>query len=207
VPVMIPKSWWSSRDIWVGPTAIIVASGALLLAGSSIARLLAFDRPAITSGQWWRLCTGNRVHLGFWHYFLNALSLLLWIGVCPQRLRPSDWLLRLLVIGTGLGLGLYFFDPELQDYVGLSGFIYGVFLLDLGNDTLRRRDGFAGLCLIFLVVRVGYETIEGAPAYELELIGGQVVAASHIWGMVAAVIYGLACYMVDQIRQHRSPPL
>lgn len=204
---MIPKSWWSSGDVWAGPIAIIVVSGALLLAGPSIARLLAFDRSAITSGQWWRLCTGNWVHLGFWHYFLNALSLLLWIGVCPQRLRPSNWLLRLLVIGTGLSLGLYFFDPELQDYVGLSGFIYGVFLLDLGNDTLRRRDRFAGLCLIFLVVRVGYETIEGAPAYELELIGGQVVAASHIWGMVAAVIYGLACYRVERIRQHRSPPL
>lgn len=197
---MIPNRWRSSREIWAGPVAIIVVSGALLLAGSSAGRLLAFDRQHIAAGQWWRLCTDNWVHLGFWHYFLNALSLLLWIGVCPQRLRLSDWLLRLLLIGTGMSLGLYFFDPELQNYVGLSGFIYGVFLLDLGNDALLRRDRFAWLCLIFLVVRVGYEVIEGAPAYELKLIGGQVVAASHIWGMVAAAIYGLMSYAVMQIR-------
>lgn len=197
---MITKTWRSSRDVWAGPAMIVAASGALLLAGPEIGRWLAFERSQIDAGQWWRLCTDNWVHLGFWHYFLNALSLLLWMGVCPQRLRLSDWLLRLLLIGTGMSMGLYFFDPKLQDYVGLSGFIYGVFLLDLGNDALLRRDRFALLCLIFLVIRVGYEVIEGAPAYELRLVGGQVVAASHIWGMVAAAIYGLMSYAVKQMR-------
>lgn len=197
---MIAKQWGSSRPVWLGPLLIIVLSGLLLLAGPAATRDLAFDRASINAGQWWRLCTGNWVHLGFWHWFLNALSLLLWLGVCPQRLRLSDWLLRLLVIGTGMSLGLYFLQPHLLRYVGLSGFIYGVFLLDLGNDALRRHERFAWFCLVFLVARVGYEVWTGAPAYEVRLIGGQVASMSHIWGMVTAAIYGMVAYAVERVR-------
>lgn len=195
---MIPKSCWNSRDIWGGPAVIVAASGALLLAGPSVTRMLAFDRAQIAAGQWWRLCSDNWVHLGFWHYFFNALSLLLWLGICPQRLRARDWMLRLLLIGGCMSLGLYAFDAALQNYVGLSGFIYGIFLLDLGSDALRRRDHFAWLCLAFLLARVGWEAWTGAPAYEVRLIGGQVVAASHIWGMVSAAAYGICGYLIER---------
>ena len=193
---MIPKSWWHSRDVWGGPVAIIAMSGVLLAVEPLSSRWLAFDRGHIAAGQWWRLCTANWVHLGFWHWLFNALSLLLWIGICPRRLRAQDWLLRLVLIGTAMSLGLYAFDPSLQRYVGLSGFIYGIFLLDLGHDALVGRDGFAWLCLIFLLARVGWEDYAGAPGYEVRLIGGQVVAASHISGMVSAATYGIAGYLI-----------
>lgn len=196
---MITKRMRQTRDIWVGPLLICLISGALLGGGETVSRALEFARGDIASGQWWRLWTCNWVHLGGWHWFLNALSLLLWIELCPQRLRLRDWLARVLFIGGGVGLGLFLLSPGVETYVGLSGMIYGLFLLDLGRDAVR-GDRFALLCRAFLMLRVGWECIHGTPRYERSLIGGQVVASSHVWGMVSAVIYGGIVGGVERLR-------
>lgn len=202
---MISKAAWSSRDIWAGPLAIIAGSGVLWMFGAPVEAALAYQRDLIRQGQWWRLCTGNWVHLGGWHYGLNALSLLLWIGVCPQRLRLADWGWRLLLIGSGVGLGLYWTQPSLQQYVGLSGFVYGLFALDLGRDAVLRQDRFAALALAFLLARVAYEVVNGTPAYERTLIGGAVVASAHVCGMVAASIYGVLGHGLARWRHQNEP--
>ena len=49
----------------------------------------AFFVAAIAGGEWWRLLTGNLVHLGWWHLFLNEMGLLVlvqayvWTSVIP----------------------------------------------------------------------------------------------------------------------------
>jgi Rhomboid family. len=187
---MIAERAWREPSVWGGPAVLTAISGLLLLAPSSWQTALRYSRIAIGDGQLWRLWSDNFVHLGFWHWFFNALSLVLWIAVCPRRLNALDWGLRVLVIGGGVSVGLYLFTPNLQTYVGLSGFIYGLFLLDLGVLALR-GDRIALAGLIFLVLRVGWEVHAGAPAYEVRLIGGPVAATSHVWGMVTALLYGL----------------
>lgn len=183
---------WHEPAVWGGPAVIVAFCGILLGVGVPASHWLAYQRVAIEHGQWWRLLSGNFVHLGTWHFAFNALSLGLWLFLYPSRLTAIDWGLRLLVLGLGVGLGLYFFVPDVGTYVGLSGIIYGLFLLDLGREALVEADRFALLCVIFVIVRVGWEAINGAPAYESHLLGGPVVTASHFCGMAAAVLYGAA---------------
>ncbi len=179
----------------------MTVSTLLALGGAPVVTALRYDRLAIEQGEWWRLLSGNLVHLGAWHLLVNGLSLILLVLLCPERLSPVEWLRRVVLLGLGMSAGLYFFVPSLETYVGLSGLIYGLFILGLGRQAAR-NDGIAIASLLFLACRIGWELVVGAPQSEQRLIGGAVVAESHLYGVVAASIYGI----VFQVFTPGSPP-
>lgn len=181
----------SAPAVWLPPAVLTLISTLLALGGDPVERLLRYDRAAVLAGEWWRLLTGNFVHLGGWHLFLNGLSFVLLVFLCPERVSAREWLLRTVVIGTGMSLGLHFFVPSLATYVGLSGLVYGLFALAFVRQTIG-GDRLAAACLAFLAARIVWELVIGAPASEEALIGGGVVAESHLYGAFAAVLYGAA---------------
>ena len=183
---------------WAVPAALGFVAVSLQGAGTAANRFLGYDRPAIEAGQLWRLLTGNFVHIGWWHLALNVLSLLLLVWLCPERLRPADWIVRLLVLASAVGLGLWWFSPSVQSYAGLSGMIYGLFALGLGRQAWA-GDMLGAGCLAFVLVRIILEVAYGASASEVRLIGGQVVAASHVYGVGGAAAYAVAGYAVKRL--------
>lgn len=197
---MISKRPQGSLRIWGGPLVLSAATGVLLLAPRTWTQALSYQRQEISQGQWWRLLTDNLVHLGFWHWAFNVAGLMIWVFLCPRRLAAADWGLRLLLIGVGMSLGLYWFTPQVTDYVGLSGWIYGVFLLDLGAYALA-GDGLAWAGIVFLIVRVASQWWYGVPAAEERLLGGHVVAQSHVWGMTAAFVYAAGAMALNRFRR------
>jgi len=184
--------------VWGPPAALAALSTLLMLGGPHLSQILRYDRAAIAAGQWWRLFSGNLVHLGWWHLLFNVLSLVLLVLLCPERLSWGEWLRRIVVVGTGMSLCLYLLVPGLPTYVGLSGLVYGLFALGLGRQALR-RDEIGIACLLFLAARIGWELVKGAPASETELLGGGVVAESHLYGVLCAVLYAAAAYAVRGI--------
>ncbi|GAC1624829.1 MAG: rhombosortase [Nevskia sp.] len=194
-----------SAHVWLPPAVLVAVSTLLECLGSGVNRALRYDRLAVDQGQWWRLLSANFVHLGWWHLFLNALSLALLVALCPERLSPFEWLRRVLLVGLGMTLGLHLFVPALNTYVGLSGLIYGLFLLGLGRQAVA-RDGIAVACLVFLACRIIWELTIGAPESEQQLIGGGVVAESHLCGVIAAGLYGLAFGRFARGARPAQPP-
>lgn len=158
------------------------------LGGDWLRDLLCYQRSAIAAGQWWRLETGNFVHLGWYHLLLNELGLVVLVLLCGERL--SLWVLarRVLLIGLMMALCLYAFVPRLQNYVGMSGVIHGLFVLGL-LPQVRRRDLVSIGCLIFLLGKLGYEQFAGAPLSDETAIGGSVITDSHFFGALAAFAY------------------
>ena len=202
---MIAEPSPSSPRVWGPPAALSVLCLLLTMAGPQLSQFLRYDRAAVAAGEWWRLFSGNLVHLGYWHLLLNVLSLVLLVLLCPERLSPAEWLRRLLLIGSGMSLCLYFFAPAVRTYVGLSGLVYGLFALGLGRQALR-RDEIAIACLVFLAARVTWELVMGAPASETELIGGGVVAESHLYGICSALAYALAAYAWARLARAAGRP-
>ncbi len=196
---MIAEPSPSSPRVWGPPAALSLLCLLLTMAGPHLSQILRYDRAAVAAGEWWRLFSGNLVHLGYWHLLLNVLSLALLVLLCPERLPVAEWLRRLLVIGTGMSVCLYFFAPGVRTYVGLSGLVYGLFALGLGRQALR-RDEIAIACLVFLAARITWELVVGAPASETELIGGGVVAESHLYGICSALVYGLLAWAWIRLR-------
>ena len=184
-----PRSRLDEWQPWFAPLALVLVSTLLELGGDPVRMALRYDRAAIGAGQWWRLLTGNFVHLGAWHLLLNGLSLALLVMLCPDRLPLREWLRRVVLLSLGMSAGLYLCVPALPTYVGLSGMVYGLFTLGLGRQAVN-GDRIALMCLLFLAGRIVWELTIGAPASEEALIGGTVVAGSHLSGAVSALIYG-----------------
>lgn len=188
---MIPEASPATPAVWLPPLLLVLVSAALEFGGVTVSEALRYDRTAVDGGQWWRLLTCNFVHLGWWHWLLNALSIGLLVLLCPERASLSSWLGRLIVIGAGMSLCLHGFTPRLSYYVGLSGLVYGLFALGFVRQIVA-GDRFAIACLAFIAARIVWELIIGAPASEVELIGGAVVAESHLYGVFSAIAYGIA---------------
>jgi rhomboid family GlyGly-CTERM serine protease len=200
---MIAEDSPSSARVWLPPAVLVAISFLLQCGGEPLAAYLRYERSGIDHGQLWRLITGNLVHLGYWHLFLNALSVALLVALCPERASPVEWLKRVVLIGLGMSVGLYFFVPTLDTYVGLSGLVYGLFAYGFARQALQ-RDRIAIGALIFVAARIAWELIVGAPDSEQRLIGGGVAAESHLYGVIAAFLYGLA---VGVIRPGGEPAI
>lgn len=182
---MITKPSRDTVTLWGPPLALLVLIGLLETLRPWVHAALSYQRPLILDGELWRLLTGNIVHLGAWHTFLNGLGVLVFVLLCPVRWGALGWTWRLCVLGLGMSLGLLAFLPDLHGYVGLSGVIHGLFLLGLWPQV-RRGDLIASGCLLYLVGKVGWELYAGAPVSDEAAIGGRVIVESHLYGSVVA---------------------
>ena len=188
---MITNAAYRSRAVWLPPLVLMALVLVLALGGDAAREALRYDRDAIAAGQWWRLLSGSFVHLGGWHLFLNEMGLAVLVLLCPEALPWQVWVRRVLLLGLGMGLGLYCFVPHARWYVGMSGVIHGLFVLGLGRQVLIDRDLIAAGCLAYLVGKIGWEMISGVPVSDEVALGGRVLVESHLYGTLSAVLYGL----------------
>lgn len=188
---MITDTSYRSRELWLPPAALMLLLTLIELGGDPLRELLRYDRAAIASGEWWRLLTGNFVHLGWYHWMLNELGLLVLVLLCPDRLSMAVWTRRVVFLGVAMTLGLYYFVPDIRWYVGMSGAIHGLFVLGLVPQALK-RDLIAAGCLAYLLGKIGWELFAGAPVSDEQALGGSVLVESHLYGTLAAFVYGVA---------------
>ena len=77
------------RPAW--PLWLVLAVCIGLAFGGTPVRLdLRYDRLAVAAGQWWRLFTGNYVHLGWTHVLLDAAGLSRRAGDLPGQLSGGE---------------------------------------------------------------------------------------------------------------------
>jgi rhomboid family GlyGly-CTERM serine protease len=188
---MITNADYRSRAVWLPPLAVMAVVLLLGLGGEPVREALRYDREALEAGQYWRLLSGNIVHLGWWHLFLNEMGLLVLVLLCPEPLDWRVWLRRLVLVGLGMSAGLYFFVPDTAWYVGMSGVIHGLFVLGLGRQVVTQRDLIAAGCLAYLIGKIAWEMVAGVPVSDEAAIGGKVLVESHLYGSLSALIYGL----------------
>lgn len=164
------------------------------LAGDAGRQWLRWDRTAIADGEVWRLVTGHLVHMNGSHFWLNAVGLILVWLLVGERFSTRAWAGVIVVTVAGIDLGLWFLDPQLQWYVGMSGLLHGLLMagLVMGLPAERREALFIGT---FVVAKLIFEQLAGSlPGSEMAS-GGPVIVNAHLYGAVsatiAAVIYSI----------------
>lgn len=173
-----------------------------LEAGGDSVRLLArFDRPQLGAGQLWRLVSGHLVHLGWGHAVLNVTALALIAAGFGRLYRPWQWF----AVGTGAALaidaGLWFFEPEIGWYVGLSGVLHGMVAaaaVALAATSTR----LSVAVFVVLAAKIAWESLAGSLPLTADLSGGDVIVEAHLWGALGG---GLAALLIRLLPSRIAP--
>jgi rhomboid family GlyGly-CTERM serine protease len=98
----------------------------LIQSRPALARALVYDRDAVIAGEWWRLWTGNFVHFGWLHFALDTGLWFLagWTLVYNYRWWPN--LVALALMPLAVTLTIFYFDPAMNRYGGISGINVGL---------------------------------------------------------------------------------
>lgn len=151
---------------------------ALRAGGAVWAAALRYQRPGIAAGQWWRLVSAHWVHFDAHHLLLDSAGLvLLWMAYA-RELRPAHWLVVLAAATFAIDAGLWWGDPDVSWYLGLSGLLHGAWAAGALAQLLR-REWRGGLMLALLAIKLLLEQRAGA---SLVAQGMPVVTLAHAMG-------------------------
>jgi len=174
---------------WLPGLAVSIAV-LIALTGDWGRELLRYDRLAIGGGELWRLASGHFVHLGWSHFALNAVGLVLISYLVAAQFSAVQWLLISLLIIMGIDLGFWFLEPQLAWYVGLSGVLHGLLAAGVASGV---RDGQSDSWLLggLLAIKLIYEQLVGPVPGSEGTSGGDVVVAAHLYGAIAGALAGV----------------
>ncbi len=177
----------TEAQAWLIAATVTVVTGTLLAMGEPARQALRFAREAIIDGEVWRLVSGHLVHLNVRHWLLNIASLFLFLLLLPQVRHPRRLLATVTVGIAAVDLGLLLVHQQLAWYVGLSGGLYAlptaaaVWLWDQNRH-------FSVILMALLAVKFANDLWLGPPTTTLALIGGEVVAAAHVYGALGGLL-------------------
>ncbi|ATC64123.1 rhombosortase [Nibricoccus aquaticus] len=174
------------RSLPWGFLAVAVAS-TISIAMPAWREALLYNRTGIEAGEAWRLWTGNFVHFG-WLHFVADTGLWLIIGWFVERAHPTAARVSIPLCALAVTGAVYFFDPEMIRYAGLSGMNVG-FLVFLALTGWQKswKDWFWPAILGIHVLELILESTWGHGAIEFDTPGIRVATIAHIGGIVFGV--------------------
>ncbi len=117
---------------------------------------LEWQRAALEGGQWLRLLSGHLAHLDTQHLLFNLLGLLLVAELLLERWRTAAIVSLGIVSALGTSVMLWFWEPDLQWYTGLSGLLHGLWAGAALTGWQRRGGLLPQAALAALVVKLAW---------------------------------------------------
>ena len=171
---------------------------------------LLYDRTALDRGELWRAWTGHLVHFG-WPHFIADGGLLFLLGWLMETRYPRFSRLAFALMPPFISAAVYWFDPTMQCYGGLSALNLGL-LLYLAAQGWRRdlTDWFWPAVLAIYVGEVVFEAIQGGRgggmiAFDDSTIS--VATSAHLAGAAYVVLALLLSKYVRPARQPKGNPV
>jgi rhomboid family GlyGly-CTERM serine protease len=150
-----------------------------------------FERDWMSSGEIWRLVSAHWVHVGWMHLLLNGLGLVICVSLTTPGWSIGRWVITSLIMGLGISILVTIFNPEIRDYAGHSGILYGLYVL--GALSLFARDRLIAVLIIAaIVIKIGIEQFSDMDFTTSELIGANVIVDAHLYGLLFAIAIALA---------------
>lgn len=186
------RAGWRERR--ASGLAIVIAVLLVIYAlGPDVGAALRYERAAIAAGEWWRLLGCHLVHYDGMHLAMNVggLALLWWLYAADARGR--DWLVVALAAGLGVSLGLWFLEPALGWYLGLSGVLHGIWA-GAGVACWKRWRLESVVTLAVLAAKLAFESVHGplSGSFGATL---PVITAAHRYGAFAGLLAAAALGM------------
>jgi rhomboid family GlyGly-CTERM serine protease len=178
--------------------ALGLAAAALAPAGPPALAALAYYRPAVSGGEWWRLATGHLVHAGAAHAALNLAGLVLVWAALGRALGASAWVAAAAAAGLASTGALFVFHPEVRAMAGLSAVLHGLMAAGAVADSMRGRR-LARAFAVLLAAKLAWEQAFGSTS----ALAGPVAVEAHLYGAIAGAAVGaLAAARVRRVPAH-----
>jgi rhomboid family GlyGly-CTERM serine protease len=144
---------------------------------------LLYDRPAIANGELWRVWTGHLVHFGWPHWVVDA-GLLLIVGWIAEKNHPRFLQTGLVLMPAFISACMFWLEPDMTRYGGLSAFNLGV-LLYVAAQGWRRdwTDWFWPAVIAIYIGELVYEYYrggQGGGAIRFDDPGIRVATGAHL---------------------------
>ena len=147
-----------------------------------------YIRNTVNQGEWWRIISGQLVHTNWPHFALNISSLVLFTLLFYNTITVRTFTISLFLLILSVGVCIHLFEPRIYWYAGLSGAIYGLYLIG-ASTAYRSGDKLVAIGVAILIIgKAVFDHWIGPIQDNTELIGARVVTESHLYGIATAII-------------------
>lgn len=186
-------------------TCLGVAAAALLIQLNPAWRdILLYDRAALARGEFWRIWTGHLVHFG-WPHFVADTGLLLILGWLLAERHARFARIALVLMPVLIGVVLYWLDPTMLRYGGLSAIDLGLLVyLALQGWQRHWADWFWPAVLVIYVGEIIFEIIQGGRGGGMIRFDDpaiRVATSAHL----ASATYALLCWLPARLGIIKEP--
>ena len=171
---------------------VISATGPLLQCFPDINAALGYHRQAVIDGQWWRLLTASLAHANITQALYTALGgLLAWV-ILYDVASPFRFAVMTFTAAISVGAGIHWLVPDITQYYGLSGVLYGFAGGGLLLVLAARLWSNALLIATLLTLKLGWDIYANGGALLAPGEGEfRVAIESHLLGTLGGVLGAL----------------
>jgi len=185
-------------------TAIILTLSLLLYFWQSETNAwFAYYHSELAKGQVWRLITAHFCHTNGYHLLMNAIGLVVVTTLFIDTFKKYRLLPLFAFSGAFICFILFFFEKNIQSYVGLSGVLHGLFAFAV-CDELKRREKWGMILGLGFICKIMWEQINGPSASTESLIAARVLINAHLYGAISGVIYFLLIQLPVQVKKLKN---
>jgi len=197
------KSLIQQWKLFILPCVITVIVILIAAVGDNLTQLLRYDALTISENyQYWRLFTAHFTHLGWSHLWLNVAGLMMIFIFFAACLSTRYWIISFLIASICISILIYFFNPEIRWYVGLSGVLHALFILGgIADIRTRKWEGISFTAIV--LAKVIYEQFTGPLPGSEEAAGGPVLVDAHFYGAMMGLILALPLIR-NQLKQTKQ---
>lgn len=146
-----------------------------------------FNRGLVEQGHVWLLFSGHIMHLNWPHWALNMAGL----GIVAFFFSPhasfKQWLAVIVASVCVINIGIWFFLPGINSYVGLSGILHGLFLYGALRE-IRFYPVSGYVLTTVLIAKLLWEFFHGALPGSEQMTGGRVLTEAHLLGAIGGIL-------------------
>jgi rhomboid family GlyGly-CTERM serine protease len=183
----MPAARFDPRRTWA--TLLVAGAALAVFVLPALADPLLYRRSELAAGQLWRLWTGHLIHFG-WQHLAADLAVFLTAGIWIEVIAPRTTRAFLALTPAATSGLLFFADPQLTFYGGLSGIAVGLLVLlalvQLRRDIAAPRWLWPAV-LALVVGKVALEAFTNTPLVSDFAADIKVSSLAHLGGIACAL--------------------
>lgn len=171
----------------LAPLTVIIISLFAFIFDNGLSESLVYQRSLVNQGEIWRAFSGHFFHTNGFHFLLNGAAVIMLWALHGHFYTIKSYAFVFIVSAIICSVGIHWFSLDINQYVGLSGVLHGLFIWGAIEDIkAKERTGY--FLLLGILLKIAHEQFYGASEDVAALIGANVAINAHLWGAIGGIV-------------------